>query len=132
MLKRLFFVSASILMLAIAYNLGARNVQAQAGDPVIVDIERTMAVAGNGDVYYCNDGLHDCWEHIGNVFNGNPGGDRVIALSFDGRFVALTASADVYESAFGNYALPWTRRGNVLGALTVQPETWTGVKTKYR
>ena len=34
MLKRIFVISASILMLAIAFHLGVRSVQAQAGSPI--------------------------------------------------------------------------------------------------
>jgi hypothetical protein len=72
MLKKLFYASASILMLALAYHLGATNAAAQApGNPVVAAVQQTactLAFTSNGDVYTsCGSG----WTRQGNVFGGS-------------------------------------------------------------
>lgn len=94
MLKRLFYSSAIILMLAIAYHLGARNAQAQAGSTI-----SGMAMTTNTVVVMTPNG--DCYLE---TLNSN-----------------------------GNLAPPPYYMGNFWGGtISVQPETWTGVKEKYR
>ncbi len=75
MLKRLFYASASIFMLALAYHLGARSATAQApGNPVAgittanVSGYSAISVTANGDVYASNN--YASWTRLGNVFSG--------------------------------------------------------------
>lgn len=54
MAKRLFFVSAAVLMLMVAYHLGARNVQAQAGSTIsgiAMSSNTVVVMTPNGDCY---------------------------------------------------------------------------------
>lgn len=75
MAKRLFSISAAILMLAIAYHLGAHNVQAQSGGQIVAMAwegapERHLfAVTSDGAVYRY-DSRRDTWVPHSNVFNG--------------------------------------------------------------
>src|SRR5258706_12460914 len=70
MLKNLFYASASILMLALAYYLGASTATAQApGNPIVA--------AGNGHVYSANGDDYieqgaGTYIRLGNVFSGPP------------------------------------------------------------
>ena len=74
-LKRMFYASASVLMLALAYHLGAQTASAQTpGNPVVAAFQTTggylYAFTANGDVYYNGQGP---WTRIGgNVFGGGP------------------------------------------------------------
>jgi hypothetical protein len=75
MLKKLFYASASILMLAIAYHLGATTAAAQApGNPIVGAAYSTssynggvFAFAANGDVYLLPSG-GNTWVHTLNLF----------------------------------------------------------------
>jgi len=71
-LKRLFYASASILMLALAYHLGATTAGAQApGNPVVAAFGvNSYVVTANGDVYRSPDWY--TWEKLSNVFAGGP------------------------------------------------------------
>jgi hypothetical protein len=53
MLKKLFYASASILMLALAYHLGATSATAQApGNPVVaIAGPYSFVLTANGDLY---------------------------------------------------------------------------------
>lgn len=78
-LKRFFFASASILMLALAYHLGATNAGAQApGNAVVAVVPPDGAgsvsgngaiVTANGDVYGCSNGFAPPYRFVGNVFS---------------------------------------------------------------
>ncbi len=71
-LKRLFYVSASILLLAAAYHLGASTARAQApGNPVVAAFNAGVITA-NGDVYTvpANATALSVWVRAGNVFTG--------------------------------------------------------------
>jgi hypothetical protein len=80
MLKKLFYASASILMLAFAYHLGASTATAQApsNSPVAMVSGvggTTMGANGaivtaNGDVYATLN--YADWFRIGNIFTGPP------------------------------------------------------------
>ena len=77
-LKRMFYASASILCLAVAYHLGARNAGAQApGNAIVTALSvgcptyTYTVVTANGDVY----GSIDCnspWVRLSNVFASGP------------------------------------------------------------
>ncbi len=71
MLKRLFYASASVLMLALAYHLGATSATAQApGNPVVAGDGLGIAFTANGDVYRNTIADYSAWERVGNVFSG--------------------------------------------------------------
>jgi hypothetical protein len=72
--KRLFYLSASILMLSIAFHLGYTTAKAQApGNPVVASVGATGPVfTANGDVYVSNLDYRGPWVHAGNVFSGGP------------------------------------------------------------
>ena len=78
-LKRVFYASASVLMLALAYHLGAQTASAQApGNPVVASFELNGSFVGgvvtaNGDVYTTSiSALDHGWTHRTNVFSGGP------------------------------------------------------------
>ena len=75
MLKRIFYASAAVLMLALAYHLGAGTATAQApGNPVVATFPgggSPAIVTANGDVYLGN-GLNSTWQLVSNVFTGPP------------------------------------------------------------
>jgi len=77
--KQFFYTSAGILLLVIAYSVGASRAQGQAqGDQIAALInqttdgsERYMAVTTNGDVYTAadlNNGIPGAWTFRNNVF----------------------------------------------------------------
>jgi hypothetical protein len=77
MLKKLFYASASILMLALAYHLGATSASAQApGNPVVammpsvVSTARMHAITANGDLYSSGDDIR-VWTRTANIFAGS-------------------------------------------------------------
>jgi hypothetical protein len=74
-LKRLFYASASILMLALAYHLGASTAGAQApGNSVIAGwyvAGNSAVVTANGDVYLGEGGNGiQTWTLYSHVFGG--------------------------------------------------------------
>jgi hypothetical protein len=142
MLKRLFYASASILMLAIAYHLGATTAAAQApGNPVAAygigpdnDPFANVAVTANGDVYGATS-VNGTWVHGPNVFGGAPPTSPVVGyglgLPFNYRFVVVTAAGDVYGAS--TPGSQWTHVANVFGGSTpAQRETWGALKGAYR
>ena len=75
MLKKLFYASASILMLALAYHFGATSAGAQApGNPVVgvtyVAAGSAFAVTANGDIYISGYSDLQHWTLSGNIFSG--------------------------------------------------------------
>ena len=70
-LKRLFYASASILMLVVAYHLGASTARAQAPSNPLVGIAAysgaLFGLTANGYVYSSGDNGNS-WRHNGNVF----------------------------------------------------------------
>ena len=77
MLKRFFYASAAILMLALAYHLGAGTATAQApSNPVVAALAPGIVVTANGDVYanpnLINPSNATPWQLAGHVFGGGP------------------------------------------------------------
>ena len=77
MLRKLFYVSASLLMLAAAYHLGASTAGAQSGGSNVVSgfvgggapiAMLGGVVTASGDVYVTPDWVS--WTHTSNVFSG--------------------------------------------------------------
>lgn len=74
-MKRLFYFSASILMLSLAFHFGYTTAKAQAPGNPVVAAAGNMAVTANGDVYSGNgyiDGVPTSWTLRSNVFGGGP------------------------------------------------------------
>ncbi len=74
-LKRLFYATASILMLALAYHLGAGSATAQAPGNTVVSVSvgtfptYGVAITSNGDVYATDIGTLDRnWTFRQNIF----------------------------------------------------------------
>lgn len=76
-LKRFFYASASLLMLALAYHFGAGSAIAQAPGNSVVAMDGTFIATANGDVY-SGSGIssHSTWTYLGNVFGSGPTGAR--------------------------------------------------------
>jgi hypothetical protein len=80
MAKRLFYVSAAILCLALAHHLGARNAGAQGGGQIVAATHsqdgggwhHPVAITSSGDVYRSSNSDGTNWQLIGNVFTGSP------------------------------------------------------------
>jgi predicted amidohydrolase len=79
MLRRLFFVAATILMLSMAYHYTAQDARAQApGNPVVAAFDgivngtggHSFVICADGSVYTSTDATN--WIHRGNVFAGAP------------------------------------------------------------
>jgi hypothetical protein len=75
-MKRLFYLSASILMLSLAFHFGYATARAQApSNPVVTGIElgSPIVITANGDVYQGN-GANSAqtWTHVSNVFTSGP------------------------------------------------------------
>ncbi len=72
--KKMFYVSASLFMLALAYHLGASTATAQAPSNSVVAIGPDNGVyTANGDIYYGGGGAGGHWARTGNVFtNAQP------------------------------------------------------------
>lgn len=103
MAKRLFFVSAAILMLMVAYHLGTREAEAQSSG-AINGLTATAWGQVPGDA--------------GTMYIVTPNGD-CFSRRIDG---SNNLNGSVYY--MGNF---WGG-----GTINVQPETWGGVKEKYR
>ena len=74
MLKRFFYASAAVLMLAIAYHLGAGTATAQAPSNSVVACfyGSWSVVTANGDVYWSSNGQDGPWFRKSNVFGSGP------------------------------------------------------------
>ena len=79
MLKRFFYASASILMLALSYHLGADSARAQSGGGGVVSAFAGGGasipmvggvVTSTGDVYATSDWVS--WTRLSNVFSAGP------------------------------------------------------------
>jgi len=81
MAKKFMFVCAGILMLAGAFAIGARSVEAQVGDQEIVsmvflpsgsghNLDRLYATTAGGDVYYRHFGSTGEWVYWESIFGG--------------------------------------------------------------
>jgi hypothetical protein len=73
MLKRFFYASASVLMLALAYHLGANTAAAQApGNPIVSAFDfgsYVIVVTANGDIHTAV-GYDTPFNITSNVFSG--------------------------------------------------------------
>ena len=76
MLKRFFYASAAVLMLALAYHLGAGSATAQPPSNPVVGVAAVpggmFAGTANGDFYVFGNGGPAAWRFAGNIFSGSP------------------------------------------------------------
>jgi hypothetical protein len=75
--KRFFYVCAGLLLLVVAYSIGAHRADAQSGSSTIVAVTNgypitnsVFAVAANGAVYISANGGNSPWTYSGNIFGG--------------------------------------------------------------
>ncbi|TMQ70893.1 MAG: hypothetical protein E6K81_11415 [Candidatus Eisenbacteria bacterium] len=77
-LKRVFYASVSVLMLALAFHFGAVSAGAQApGNPIAaafmgINNSYMLAITSNGDVYRGGNPQGDVWTYSGNIFSSGP------------------------------------------------------------
>jgi hypothetical protein len=146
MLKRFFYASASILMLAVAYHLEATSAKAQSGGETVVgvstgtpaDVGGTLVLTASGNLYAGPDGAGvpnpNSWVPVGNIpaMASHPEASLFTALSVNGGLPkAVTASGDVFIM-YGDVP-GWQYWGNVFGGPTPAAHaTWGQVKAGYR
>ena len=131
MLKKLFYASASILMLALAYHFGATSATAQVGAIEAPNIE---SVQGNYFVTFV----------VGRTFYQTsltspsaaafpapvPGAARIIATGLSSwGFTALLENCDAWAWNAAGY---WQSAGNVFGPTPAAQPTWGKLKAGYR
>jgi len=125
MLKKLFYVSASILMLAVAYHLGAGSAKAQAG---LIEVGNIEYSAGTYLIHFVvGRTLYDTgWNPIPVPV---PGSARIVAVGWgpDGN-TALLENGDLYAWDTVN---GWQHR-NVFGSTAAVQPTFGQLKTQYR
>ena len=76
-MKRLFYASAAILMLSLAFHFGYTTAMAQAPGNSVVAAGGiglgAWVVTANGDIYRGDGaGSAETWTHFSNVFSGGP------------------------------------------------------------
>ncbi len=135
--KRLFYASASLLMLALAYHLGATSAIGQTGG-IITDAYDpglgSFAVTSTGAVYFASYGgtetpSNPTWSHVGTI----PAGSSIVTIQEAGGTVvhAFDANGGFWVST--DYGRTWALRGNVVGAPTpARTESFGQLKTRYR
>ncbi len=134
---RLFLVTAAILALAVTYliptanQLGVETAQAQAPTTM-----RYIGIWAGGPVVFSGTDLYEAWglgwiSYQSQVPALPVAPSQVLCVQGDangGLLVTVTGELYVTHSFS-----PWSSLGVIPGGtVTVQPETWTGVKEKYR
>ena len=140
--KRMFYVSASILALAIAYQLGVTAAQGQAGGAVAAATDGglgSFVTTTSGSVYLSlygsNSPAAPRWTFKGVI----PAGAPIVDIVDAGYNSSGTGDVLHAFDANGNFYLSsddgrtWTRRGNVFGSTTpALQESWGQLKARYR
>jgi hypothetical protein len=133
MLRKCFYVSASLLMLALAYHLGASTATAQgSGSSGFIgggsDGPHFMSV--DGSQYGQPGGPFTLWVSEGEVpLSANPGAYGTAIVDWSGGNAALTNTGRVFERV-GN---SWVDRGNAPGGATpTMQSSWGALKVKAR
>lgn len=139
--KRIFYVSAAILALAIAYQLGVTAAEGQSGGTLAAADDPgfgSWAVTSSGSVYLSDYGTQTPvaphWTfrgtipatapivHVANAGTDNSGNSVVHAFDSAGNF---------YLSSNGG--VTWSRRGNVFGSpVPALQQSWGQVKARYQ
>ncbi len=136
MLKKLFYASASILMLALSYHLGARIATGQSGEQ-LMDIAWRMAdghaygVSASGAIY-ATPGHCQPWSLVGHmpagcvpvcVLDGDVGGSLDIACA-DGSAWTVQGSVPNISVVPGSQVFG--------GPTPAARATWGGLKARHR
>ena len=138
MLKKVFYASASILMLALAYHLGATSAHGQSANALVGYVQSGnlgFVLTANGDEYVWdsnNPGLG--WHYDRNVgaSAGRPAGQFTVFTLGNG-FYAFTANGDVYKIPTLDGPYSWTYVNNVFGTPTpAAQQTFGQIKAQYR
>ncbi len=131
--KKLFYASASILMLALAYHLGGAAARANVSATIEVPSFNGSWVSGvMGRTVYtaCCGGGPQC-PFVVQILGGIPGTDPVIASSSGGNVdFVLLANGDIYRGDLSTAA--WTLAGNLNGATPAARQTFGQLKAQYR
>jgi len=135
MLKKLFYASASILMLALAYHFGAASAGAQSPGTIqgaSAGPATGYATGVVGRTFYYK--RHNSNEPGGTVPDPVPGDSPVIATQGSGPGsiqVAVLENGDVYSRNLNESA--WVYFGNLVGSPThAAQQTWGQLKAQYR
>jgi len=128
-----FFICAGLLMLSVAYNLGASSAVAQS-TPTVFGIDMGgnsgMAVMGRTIYWLSESGTSSALPSV-------PGSSPIAAigaqgLGSSGGAVAVLQNADVYR--FDTVSSSWQRTGNILssGPIPTTKSSWGEVKARFR
>jgi hypothetical protein len=138
MLKKLFYASASILMLALAYHLGATAAHGQSANAVVGNLASgylEFVLTASGDEYVLNTnnpgiGWH-FYENVG-ASAGRPASQFTVFAWGDGAY-AFTANGDVYKRPNLDGPYSWAFINNVFGSSTPTARPSFGqLKAQYR
>jgi hypothetical protein len=76
MARKLFYICAGMLMLALSFHFGFTTATAQGpGNPVVgvtANQSGVFAATANGDTYQYGNGGPNTWRSMGNIFGGSP------------------------------------------------------------
>ena len=138
MAKKFFYVCGGLLMLALAYHVGATDGEAQGGGALdaafISACGDVSAVSGRTIMFSGGSTSYLPYVHPYPV----PGSAAVVSCAYagctSGGFYAVLATGEIYLSAGDTRNPgPWTYIGSALGAPTAgRGATWGQVKARYR
>lgn len=140
--KRLFWICGGIFLLALIYQMGARNVTAGVfgieGASIRSENGVNFATFTSNRVFYAYSTAQSSGEWVPYDFppptQPIPGGDAIVSTSVGGGyFLVLLANGDAYDAvADGGAGQSWTYGGNLLGATPAVRESWGALKSRYR
>jgi hypothetical protein len=136
--KRFLYVAAGILLLVVAYSVGAHRADAQASGSLIgvagSYASGLVALDSSGQLYYRRAGATTSWQPLGFCPPGIP-----VVLNYEplsgNTFEVGMSNGDVYQFWFQGPAGPLTFvfLGSVFGgAVQIDPRSWSEVKEMYR
>jgi hypothetical protein len=131
MAKKFFYVCAGVLMLVLAYQLGASRAIAQAGSSQGFSVGQGVGIGISGRTLYTR------WAG-GSAEDGPvpvpvPGTSPIVASAAGGwnSFEVILENGDIWGWARGGSS--WGYGGNVFGgAVGTEASTWGAVKQRYR
>lgn len=125
MLRRLFYASASILMLALAYHLGVQSARAQGSSVAAaeIDFDKSYSLVIGRTLY----GFRT---DTGKESFVVPGTSPVVACSYfgQGSSEVLLENGDAWATVGG----AWQYVGNVFATTPAAQPTWGQIKVTYR
>jgi hypothetical protein len=140
MLKRFFYASVAVLMLAIAFHIGASTAHSQAGG-TIVDADDpgggSWVVTSSGTVYFSIYGSQNPsaphWTPLGTI----PATAPIVRIQDAGTDASGNSNVHAFDAS-GNFYVStnnggtWARRGNVFGVpVPALQRSWGQVKALY-